>query len=293
MATNIYQYNGTLLVSVPDGALNISAAPIAIPGKGYTNYGAPVMQDVLWTMQNFAGPSAPAPLLQGVMWYDTNSGKIKIYTGTAWSALFQDNQDNIPDTDGVYDLGSPSNRFNTVYALSIAGDATIMRTTQTNIPTVNNSFNLGSSSFRYNTIYATTFNGTATQAQYADVAERYEADCQLEAGDLVKLGGAKEITKTTHDADVDVFGVVSTSPAVMMNSDAGGHDTHPYVAMLGRVPLKVIGRVHKGQRLVSSAEHGVARGWNGDEPAYAVIGRALEAKDTTEVGLVETVIGRW
>jgi len=293
MATNIYQYNGTLLVTVPDGALNVSAAPIAIPGKGYTNYGAPVMQDVLWTMQNFAGPSAPGPVLQGIMWYDTNDGKIKIYTGTEWSALFQDNQTNLPDTDAVYDLGSSTFRFRTIYALNVDGDPTIMRTNQTNLPTVNNTFNLGSSSFKYSNIYATTFNGTATAAQYADVAERYASDEELEVGDVVRIGGEKEVTKTSSDADTNVFGVVSEKPALQMNSDAGDDATHPYIALVGRVRCKVTGPIDKGQRLVSSSTPGVARALKGDAPTFAVIGRALEAKDTVEVGLVEIVIGRW
>jgi hypothetical protein len=255
MATNIYQYNGTLLATVPDGALNTTAAPIAIPGKGYTNYGAPVMQDVLWTMQNFAGTQAPAPLLQGVMWYDTNTSKTKIYTGSSWSSLFQDNQTNLPNTDNVYDMGS--------------------------------------STYRWSNMYAVTFNGVATSAQYADVAERYESDCETEPGDLVRLGGSKEITKTASDATDDVFGVVSTKPAVMMNSNAGEDSTHPYVALLGRVPCKVVGTVSKGQRLVSSDVPGVARGWRGDENPLSIIGRALEAKETTDLGLVEIVIGRW
>lgn len=142
-------------------------------------------------------------------------------------------------------------------------------------------------------MYATTFNGTATQALYADVAERYASDSVLEVGDLVRLGGEKEITRTSSDSDADVFGIVSGKPALKMNSDAGDDDTHPYVALLGRVPCKVVGPVSKGQRLVSSDIPGTARGWRGDENPLAIIGRALEAKDTADVGLVETVIGRW
>ena len=108
MSTNIYQFNGSLLTSVADGALNTIAAPIAFPGKGYTNYGAPVLQDVLWTMQNFAGSVAPTPLLQGVEWYDNNTNQLKVYSGTAWNTLFKDNQNNLPAVTLTYDLGSSS-----------------------------------------------------------------------------------------------------------------------------------------------------------------------------------------
>ena len=302
MSTNIYQFNGALLVSVADGALNTTAAPIAFPGKGYTNYGAPVLQDVLWTMQNFAGSVAPSPLLQGVEWYDTNANELKVYTGTTWAAMFKDNQTNAPAVTLTYDLGTSSLKFNNIWAGTInatninvgniSGATNIFYTTQTNLPAVNNTFNLGSASFLFNTIYATTFNGTATQAQYADVAERYAADSEMEVGDVVTLGGDAEITITTTDCDTFVFGVISDKPALQMNSKAGTDATHPYVALLGRTPCKVIGRCAKGDRLISSSTPGVARAADGGEDPHCVIGRALATKQTDDVGLLEIVIGR-
>ena len=302
MSTNIYQFNGSLLVSVADGALNTTAAPLAFPGKGYTNYGAPVLQDVLWTMQNFAGTFAPTPLLQGVNWYDTNANELKVYTGTTWSAMFKDNQTNAPSANLTYDLGTNSLQFanlyvGTVYAGTvntgnITGATNIFYSTQTNLPAVNNTYNLGSASYQFANIYATTFNGTATQAQYADVAERYAADSEMEVGDVVTLGGAAEITKTTVDCDTFVFGVISDKPALQMNSKAGTDATHPYVALLGRTPCKVIGPVGKGCRLVSSDTEGVARAADSGENPLCIIGRALADKHTEDVGLVEIVIGR-
>jgi hypothetical protein len=302
MSTTINNFNGSLLVSVADGALNTTAAPIALPGKGYTNYGQPVLQDILWTMQNFAGSVAPTPLLQGVNWYDTNANELKVYTGTAWSAMFKDNQTNLPAVTLTYDLGSNSLKFNniwagtvhadTINATTITGPTNLFYTTQTNLPAVNNTYNLGSASFLFNTVYATTFNGTATQAQYADVAERYAADAAMEVGDVVTLGGCAEITKTTVDCDSFVFGVISDKPALQMNSKAGTDVTHPYVALLGRTPCKVIGPVGKGCRLVSSDTPGVARAADSGEDPHCIIGRALADKMTAEIGLVEIVIGR-
>jgi len=302
MSENIYQFNGSLLVSVADGALNTSAAPIAFPGRGYTNYGSPVLQNQLWDMQHFAGSVAPTPLLQGVVWYNTNLNELQIYTGSVWSALFKDNQNNLPAVTLTYDLGSSSLKFNNLWAgtvnatnvnaTNITGATNVFYTTQTNLPAVNNTYNLGSASFLFNTVYATTFNGTATQAQYADVAERYAADAVMEAGDVVTIGGEAEITKTTKDSDSFVFGVISDKPALQMNSKAGSDETHPYVALLGRTPCKVIGRCSKGDRLVSSSTPGVARAADGGEDPHAIIGRALASKQYDEVGLVEIVIGR-
>jgi len=254
-------------------------------------------------MQNFAGTAAPTPLLQGVEWYDTSTNQLKVYSGTAWNTIFKDNQSNLPAVTLTYDLGSTSLRFNNVWVGTInattvnvsgtvVGPTNIFYTTQTNLPSVNNTYDLGSSSFKFNTVYATTFNGTSTQAQYADVAERYAADTVMEVGDVVKIGGTAEITLTTSACDTHVFGVISDKPALQMNSQAGTDESHPYVALLGRTPCKVVGTVSKGARLVSSSTPGVAKAARGDEDAYCIIGRALTDKHDDDVGLVEIVIGR-
>ena len=151
----------------------------------------------------------------------------------------------------------------------------------------NNTRDLGASGNRWATIYATTFNGTATQAQYADMAEIYSADAVYPAGTVVKIGGDAEITMTTEHADTEVFGVISTNPAYLMNSEAEGLP----VALAGRVPVKVIGKVKKGQRLTSSDIPGLA--WAADEETsfQAIIGRSLENKNDGNEGIVEAVVG--
>lgn len=135
------------------------------------------------------------------------------------------------------------------------------------------------------------FFGTATMAQYADLAERYESDALLKAGDLVRLGGVKEVQVTRMEHDPNVFGVVSADPGFAMNSGAGNDDTHPYVAMSGRIPCYVVGKVTKGQRLVSSDLPGVAKGYELNTPDFSIFGRALENKDDDSVGLIEVVVG--
>ena len=137
------------------------------------------------------------------------------------------------------------------------------------------------------------FRGIATSAEYADLAERYSSDAEYEAGTIVRLGGTHEITQTLQEADIDVFGIVSTAPGFEMNASAGTDATHPFVAMSGRVPCKVIGVVHKGDRLVTSNTPGTARRANPTEVAdyRNIIGRALESKDTDEAGTIEVVVG--
>jgi hypothetical protein len=158
------------------------------------------------------------------------------------------------------------------------------------LPDIDNTKDLGSSTKKFQDIYATTFNGTSTTAQYADLAERFEADAVMEAGTVVELGGINEITQAIDELTDNVFGVISTNAAYLMNAGAGASETHPPVAMNGRVPVKVIGQVSKGDRLVS-AGNGFARAATQDEiTAFNVIGRSLENKTTNGKGTVEAIV---
>jgi hypothetical protein len=147
----------------------------------------------------------------------------------------------------------------------------------------------------YADLQVNTLTGTATQAQYADLAERYEADSQMEAGDIVKLGGEKEITKTASSYDSDVFGVISANPGVAMNIDAGDNSTHPFVAFAGRLPCKVKGPIAKGDRITTSDIAGVGQKAELDNElcsVYNVIGRSLESIASDEVETIEIVVGK-
>ena len=145
--------------------------------------------------------------------------------------------------------------------------------------------NIGSSSSYFNQVFA-----TATTALYADVAERFEADEVLDAGTVVELGGEKEITRSQIELSDCVFGVVSTRAAYLMNGGAGNDQTHPPIAMTGRVPVKVTGSVNKGDRLVS-AGNGIARAAApGEATAFNTIGRSLQHKLTGSIGTVEAIV---
>jgi hypothetical protein len=135
-----------------------------------------------------------------------------------------------------------------------------------------------------------TLTATASSARYADLAERFAADATYTPGTVVELGGAKEITAAVQELSDEVFGVISTRAAYLMNSDAGSDITHPAVAVSGRVPVRVIGQVKKGDRLVSAGA-GLARAASREEiTAFNVIGRALEDKNTENEGTVEAIV---
>jgi hypothetical protein len=133
---------------------------------------------------------------------------------------------------------------------------------------------------------------TASAAQYADVAERFEADAPMEIGSVVEVGGTAEITEATSEMSQDVFGVISDKPAYMMNAGAGDNDTHPFVAMTGRTPVRVTGVVNKGQRLVTSSIKGCARAVAQGESIspFNVIGRALESNTEAGIKLVNCAV---
>ena len=133
-------------------------------------------------------------------------------------------------------------------------------------------------------------SGARLNATYADLAERFESDNPYDAGTVVELGGDAEITAVVHELSEDVFGVVSNTAAYLMNAGAGDDDTHPAVAVGGRVQVKVTGKVCKGDRLVS-AGNGIARSAiEGEATAFNVIGRALVNKTTDGVGTVEAFV---
>jgi hypothetical protein len=133
-------------------------------------------------------------------------------------------------------------------------------------------------------------SGNQINANYADVAERFEADEVMLPGTVVELGGSAEITQVSAELSEKVFGVISTRAAYLMNSSAGSDATHPPVAMTGRVPVNVVGSIARGDRLVS-AGNGLARAAQaGEATAFNVIGRALRDKLDTGPGTVEAIV---
>jgi len=140
-------------------------------------------------------------------------------------------------------------------------------------------------------IRANVVHATSTTAMYADLAERYETDTALEIGEVVILGGEKEVTKCNDEASDKVFGVVSESPAFLMNAEAGNNDTHPMIALKGRVNVKVKGTGQAGDRIVS-AGNGEAKIANLDDCThFNVLGRIIKHKYNEETALTECVIG--
>ena len=144
--------------------------------------------------------------------------------------------------------------------------------------------NIGGTGATFNTVWA-----KATTAAYADLAEIYTSDQQYPAGTVLIFDGESEVTQSHSPHDTRIAGVVSTNPAYLMNHDTVGVP----VALQGRVPCRVLGPVSKGDRVVSSHIAGVAQAL--DPAQYqpgCIIGKALQAIDTTDISIIEVVVGR-
>ena len=193
----------------------------------------------------------------------------------------------------AFSSGSLSGTANWTATGSISNVSTIAHTGNITGPVnsgANNGVSIGSSANRYNTVWATTFNGTATEALYADLAENYLGDADYEPGTVLVFGGGEEVTICDSKGDHRAAGVVTTNPAHLMNSGLEG-DHVIGVALQGRVPCKVIGRVQKGDLLVTSAVPGYAIVDNNPRVG-TVVGKAVGSKDNMDRGTVEVVVGR-
>ena len=158
------------------------------------------------------------------------------------------------------------------------------------LPDGNGTRNIGANGSRFDVMYANVFNGVATEAKYADLAEKYQADQNYESGTVLVFGGDEEVTVTDRKQDTRVAGVVSTDPAYLMNSELDTENTVA-LALQGRVPCKVLGVVQKGDILVTSAIPGYAIAT--DNPTVGtIVGKALENKNDDGKGVIEIVVGR-
>ena len=300
-----YSQSSKTAIVVNDGTIDTSTS-IGLIGKNYTRFGETLNENMLHLLENFANTNAPSNPTEGMLWYDTTNSQLKVYDNGVWTPLlsgagttkieFRNRKDTggnfhktiemIVDSNIVTITTDDTTAF-TPHADEKLEDGATALTTQ--FPTIQAGVTMNNT-----THYK--FRGIATSAEYADLAERYEADDEYEEGTVVKIGGEKEITQTTSGSDPHVFGVISSKPAFEMNSSAGTDATHPYVALAGRVPCKVIGKVAKGDRLISSDKspgHAKADWGSGTDTCQwqEVIGRSLEDKTTAGEGIIEIVVG--
>jgi len=182
-----------------------------------------------------------------------------LQSSSAQTSVNSTNADNL-NVGGTYRAASTSATNNTIAARTGSGD-----------------------------LYANIFYGIATSARYADLAEYYSSDKDYEPGTVLVFGGSAEVTTTNIFGDAKLAGVVSTDPAYIMNDGLQGIKS--CIALQGRVPVKVVGKVKKGDMLTTAGVPGCAA--KAIDPRIGtIIGKALEDKDTTDIGIIEVAVGR-
>ena len=285
---NIYATTGVVT--------NFSTGNAVITG-GYVN-GLANVTATQATVTNFG--TANAVITGGYISGLANVAATNAYVGTVTASTV--NAATIGNTGatltGTIQTAAQTNitSVGTLSALSVSATANVGITTTANLllntttgasggvfvtgnilPSANLTYNIGSSTQWFNTFY-----GKSTQAQYADLAEKYLADADYEVGTVVAVGGAAEVTASKW-GDLAI-GVVSNDPAYMMNA---GLEGGTYIALKGRVPVKVIGAIIKGQRLIAG-DNGCAVA--AVPHANDVFGVALESNSEVGVKLIEAVI---
>ena len=137
--------------------------------------------------------------------------------------------------------------------------------------------------------------GSTWNATYADLAEKYTADSDYEPGTVVVFGGEAELSVTGQHATHTVAGIVTTNPAQVYNAEctAGEGEFVVELALIGRVPCKVIGPIEKGDLIVTSEQAGF--GCKGDPDNIkpgSVIGKAISSFNDGLDGVVEVLVGK-
>jgi len=291
MSYPVNNFSNTTEITVNDGVIN-TETHMQLIGKNYYGYGEAMAENLIHLMENFAGTVEPATnkSIAGQMYYNKTEDRFYKFNGTAWSLL----AGSSTRVETVLEVGDAPHTVTVVYddvtAISVfSSDADFVVKSGEPLKSAFSSIKQG---ITMNGGAGYKFHGTATTAQYADLAELYTSDASYEPGTVVKLGGEAEVTQTTDLFCANVFGIVSTDPAYLMNSMCEGNTVA--VALAGRVPCKVMGLVKKGDRILASDEPGVGRA--PDELSdvkdwYRIVGRALEDKTTKGIGLIEVVVG--
>ena len=267
-------FDGTANITIPVAAADITGTRLAanVVESDLTNLGTLTSLNISALGMTLGGPdTAVAPLR---IFLDDNT------IPTLYSR-------NVGINFTVLDNTQPGNST----AIRLINSATSLSAGGLNapafIPDTSGNTNLGISTVKWNSVHANFFVGTATAAQYADLAEKYVADANYEAGTVLEFGGKFEVT-LAEDGTARLAGVVSTDPAYLMNSECAGEYTVA-LALQGRVPCKVRGKIQKGDMLMSGGS-GYAR--KATNPQIGtIIGKALADFDGVS-GVIEVAVGR-
>ena len=272
---NTVLFDGSANITVPADGNTLTGTQLAvnIVDSNLTNVGTLSSLDVAGaTGITLGGPS-------------TSVAPLRIYLDASTIPTLHSRNSGIRFT--ILDPTQPSSTA----AISMVNAATALALGGLNapamIPVNTATTDLGISTAKWNNVHANFFVGTATAAQYADLAEKYVADQDYESGTVLEFGGEFEVT-LAEDGSNRLAGIVSTDPAYLMNSECVG--THVVaIALQGRAPCKVKGKIHKGDMLMSGGGGYARKAIN--PQIGTIIGKALADFDGVN-GVIEVAVGR-
>ena len=90
MTYSVKNSSGTVTYTVADGAANTNAISLTFLGKGETNYGTYLNQNLLWLLENFSNNSSSPPAfpIQGQLWWDSTYKFLNVYNGSTWNTVY-------------------------------------------------------------------------------------------------------------------------------------------------------------------------------------------------------------
>jgi len=266
-------------VEVDEGIANVNITGNLLPVANITyDLGSDTLR---WNELYLAGNSI---YLGNLILKNTSGNTLSFFgpDGTTPGSLSSDNVDTTTISNGASNVSVIASNGNVNVNVNGNGIVSFYSGGINNLQ-ANGVGNIGAASSQFNTIFA-----KATSAQYADLAEMYEADAEYEPGTVLCFGGSKEVTLCSQADSTRVAGVVSTNPSYLMNSGQSGEYVAA-VALTGRVPCRVTGTIRKGDLIVSTGD-GRGRA-NNVARVGTVIGKALADFEGAD-GVIEVVVGR-
>lgn len=321
MPVTINKTDGTVLATLTDGAINVSASGLTLVGNLYRGYGEVINENFVKLLENFSNSSAPTVPLVGQLWYDTADKKIKVYRSTGFVPLGVTVSSSAePTAPTVGDLWwdtadrqlklyngtawiviSPG--YSTAQGISGAIVETIRDTTTTD-HTITKVYHGGTviATFNKDNEYipslpitgfsqikkGITLSSAAGIKLYgeveslsADLAEKYTVEKEWPIGTAMAVSDSNNFETEPAKAGSHCIGVISNNPAYLMNAESNGQA----IALKGRVPVRVTGPVKKGQ-----AVYAWSNGVCSTVETVALVGVALESNYNTVEKLVECVL---
>lgn len=87
MAYKLNKTNGSLLVDLIDGTIDINSTSLTLVGRNYTGYGEAFNENFIKLLENFSNSNSPSNPILGQLWWDTGEARLKVYEGTVFKAV--------------------------------------------------------------------------------------------------------------------------------------------------------------------------------------------------------------